>query len=128
MPWTDVFVLCEKASKREGDCRKNSFRARMKGLAGAGGREASKQSNPSWDSGGSIALLLSIIYLFCVWPAAVGHVPVWTATRTEHDCSNESQRTKPDNAGNKEHKRTGGMTFSSLGCRASPPAPWESIF
>jgi len=92
----------------------------MKGLAGAGGREASKQSNPSWDSGGSIALLLSIIYLFIWRVAAVGHVPVWTATRAEHDCSNESQRTKPDNADNKEHTRTGGMSFSSLGLASRP--------
>lgn len=61
----------------------------MKGLAGAGGREASNKSNPSWDSGGSIALLLSIIYIWRV--AAVGHV---RASLDGHPRNEQSQITQ----------------------------------
>ena len=91
----------------------------MKGLAGAGGREASKQAIKSLLGLRRLYRAAPVHYLFIWRVAAVGHVPVWTATRAEHDCSNESQRTKPDNADNKEHTRTGGMT-------SPPPAPWEN--
>ena len=114
-----VFALCKKASKREGDYRRFTS---SKNDRSCGRRwPRSRRSNPSWDSGGSIALPLLSIYLAC--GCIFRHLQLRQFGRRYcRPPANSNHNKKTRYADNIiEHTRTGGMAF--LPWPRLPP-PW----